>query len=544
MRYAEQRESAQQKPADGGAADQAIAPREHADSPGSLAASLNRAPGAQALLQLRDALDERPAVQSQLALQRALDRRNRPGREPAAPSNPNATGLPDRLKAGVQHLSGLAMDDVRVHYNSQKPAAVQAHAYAQRSDIHVAPGQEKHLPHEAWHVVQQKQGRVKPTLQLKGVAINDDSGLEREADRMGAQARHAGPPKAASGRPAESAQVSDAARLGDGSHQVTAAQDGRPAGSVKLHDRGSGTIEVTDLGVPAAQRGSGVGHRLLASAVRAGRRLGGRKVSLDADDKGSGRLISWYQQMGFSRTGVNARGKPRLEAPIGKVEGAVAQKRAEHTARAPVAQRAQAAPKKGENAEVDEAAKKLASKGIFTLRDIRAKKGVPGSDYLLVQWNLVHPDEKLDDQFELIKADEKKPDTLADKQKAEWIDEYVALIPHLAGEKDGTGGHLLSLMKKTHGKQLVYKPNPPPGGGIWTCIWRLRKPGSIDKAENTLIESDFATAEKSSSMFPSDWTVETLKKELQGATRLINNPIITLNTGIEIQRKDKTFFPK
>ena len=27
-------------------------------------------------------------------------------------------------------------------------------AYAQGSDIHLAPGQEQHLPHEAWHVVQ------------------------------------------------------------------------------------------------------------------------------------------------------------------------------------------------------------------------------------------------------------------------------------------------------------------------------------------------------------------------------------------------------
>ena len=34
------------------------------------------------------------------------------------------------------------------------------------------------MAHEAWHVVQQKQGRVMPTLQTKGVAINDDQGLE------------------------------------------------------------------------------------------------------------------------------------------------------------------------------------------------------------------------------------------------------------------------------------------------------------------------------------------------------------------------------
>jgi hypothetical protein len=61
-----------------------------------------------------------------------------------------------------------------------------ARAYAQGSEIHVAPGQEQHLPHEAWHVVQQAQGRVKPTLQMQGVSVNDDAGLEREADLMGA----------------------------------------------------------------------------------------------------------------------------------------------------------------------------------------------------------------------------------------------------------------------------------------------------------------------------------------------------------------------
>ncbi len=101
----------------------------------------------------------------------------------------NRTGLPDQLKSGIENLSGHSMDDVKVHYNSQKPAQLQAHAYAQGTDIHLAAGQEKHLPHEAWHVVQQKQGRVKPTMQMKGkVDVNDDAGLEREADVMGAKA--------------------------------------------------------------------------------------------------------------------------------------------------------------------------------------------------------------------------------------------------------------------------------------------------------------------------------------------------------------------
>jgi len=101
----------------------------------------------------------------------------------------NTTGMPDRLKSGIENLSGYSMDDVKVHYNSPKPAQLQAHAYAQGTDIHLASGQERHLAHEAWHVVQQKQGRVKPTMQLKDkVNINDDVELEKEADVMGNRA--------------------------------------------------------------------------------------------------------------------------------------------------------------------------------------------------------------------------------------------------------------------------------------------------------------------------------------------------------------------
>jgi hypothetical protein len=101
----------------------------------------------------------------------------------------NVTGLPDNLKSGIENLSGFSMNDVKVHYNSPKPAQLHAHAYAQGADIHIASGQERHLPHEAWHVVQQKQGRVRPTMQMKGkVNINDNVSLEKEADVMGGKA--------------------------------------------------------------------------------------------------------------------------------------------------------------------------------------------------------------------------------------------------------------------------------------------------------------------------------------------------------------------
>ncbi len=98
---------------------------------------------------------------------------------------PNLTGIPDQTKENFENMSGFSFDDVRVHYNSSKPTKLQALAYTQGNEVHIAPGQEKHLGHELGHVVQQKQGRVQPTMQLQGVNVNDNEGLEREADEIG-----------------------------------------------------------------------------------------------------------------------------------------------------------------------------------------------------------------------------------------------------------------------------------------------------------------------------------------------------------------------
>jgi hypothetical protein len=103
----------------------------------------------------------------------------------------NDTGLPDSVKSGVETLSGQSLDGVNVHYNSPKPTQLNALAYTQGKDIHVAPGQQQHVGHEAWHVVQQMEGRVTPTASVQGVQVNDDHSLEREADVMGARAETA-----------------------------------------------------------------------------------------------------------------------------------------------------------------------------------------------------------------------------------------------------------------------------------------------------------------------------------------------------------------
>ena len=136
-------------------------------------------------MQVEPGTIQRQGLESDELVQGKMDPVQRQG---ASDGDKNHTGLPDSLKGGLEQLSGMDLSALRVHRNSAKPAELKALAYAQGKHIHLGPGQEKHLPHEGWHAVQQMQGRVKPTIQAKGVQINDDEGLEKEADVMGAKA--------------------------------------------------------------------------------------------------------------------------------------------------------------------------------------------------------------------------------------------------------------------------------------------------------------------------------------------------------------------
>ncbi len=105
----------------------------------------------------------------------------------------NKTGIPDRLKAGMEERHGANFSDVRVHAESAKAPEVGALAYTQGSNIHFAPGQfspdtakgKSLLGHELTHVVQQRQGRVQPTTEVAGMPVNDNPKLEQEADAFG-----------------------------------------------------------------------------------------------------------------------------------------------------------------------------------------------------------------------------------------------------------------------------------------------------------------------------------------------------------------------
>lgn len=115
--------------------------------------------------------------------------KEQPGR-----TRPNLTGIPGGMKRDFEGRSGLSFDDVRVHYNSGAPARLGALAYTRGTQVYLGPGQERYLPHELGHVIQQKTRPVPVTQRRAAVPVNGDSVLEAEADRW---ARGAGPGPAA-----------------------------------------------------------------------------------------------------------------------------------------------------------------------------------------------------------------------------------------------------------------------------------------------------------------------------------------------------------
>lgn len=108
----------------------------------------------------------------------------------------NKTGIPDDVKQRMEDSFNTDFSGVRVHPDSSAAPEVGALAYTQGTDIHFAPGQFKPdtsagqqlLGHELAHVVQQAEGRVQPTTEIGGMPVNDNEGLEHEADVLGAKA--------------------------------------------------------------------------------------------------------------------------------------------------------------------------------------------------------------------------------------------------------------------------------------------------------------------------------------------------------------------
>src|SRR6056297_1850296 len=106
------------------------------------------------------------------------------------------TNMPNDVQSKMENSFGEDFSDVNIHKDSENAPSLGALAYTQGNDVHFAPGQydpssqkgQELLGHELSHVVQQREGRVKPTTQGKGMPVNTDPALEKEADEQGKQA--------------------------------------------------------------------------------------------------------------------------------------------------------------------------------------------------------------------------------------------------------------------------------------------------------------------------------------------------------------------
>lgn len=101
-------------------------------------------------------------------------------------SSTDVTGLEQTMRTRFASHFG-AISGVQIHYNSDLPERVDAEAYTQGDHIYLGPGQERHLPHELGHVVQQRRGGVTANERIGGMAANTDIRLEHEADVIGRQ---------------------------------------------------------------------------------------------------------------------------------------------------------------------------------------------------------------------------------------------------------------------------------------------------------------------------------------------------------------------
>ena len=147
--------------------------------------------------------------------------------------------MPAAVQAKMERSFGRDFSATRIHEGAHA-AELGAVAYAQGTDIHFAPGHydphslrgQELLGHELAHVVQQSQGRVKPTVQMTGLpggseapggraigtqGVNTEPSLEREADEMGARAARGQP---VSGAATPGAESGTGARAAGGSGVV------------------------------------------------------------------------------------------------------------------------------------------------------------------------------------------------------------------------------------------------------------------------------------------------------------------------------------
>lgn len=140
----------------------------------------------------------------------------------------------------------------------------------------------------------------------------------------------------------------------------------------------------------------------------------------------------------------------------------------------------------------------------------------------------------------LLAPGEGNPLSPAEIAKAAALKPYMDLLPHLAGEEDGTegkGGHLLTAMQAKW-KTRLHITGDQEAAAAWEAEWNLLK--DPDKAaEGTNL--NFTTA-KASTMFPAGWSEADLIAQLNASTEVRGGRELQ-PSGITVRKTGDTFYP-
>ena len=140
----------------------------------------------------------------------------------------------------------------------------------------------------------------------------------------------------------------------------------------------------------------------------------------------------------------------------------------------------------------------------------------------------------------LLAPGEGNPMSPAEIAKAAALKPYMDLLPHLAGEADGTegkGGHLLTAMQAKF-KTKLHITGDEEAAAAWEAEWNLLKDPDKKPEESNLT---FSTA-KASTMFPAGWSQDDLVGELKASTEIKGGRELQ-PSGIKVRKTCDTFYP-
>ncbi|MGA7932704.1 MAG: GNAT family N-acetyltransferase, partial [Kovacikia sp.] len=242
--------------------------------------------------------------------------------------------IPAPLRTQMESAFNASFANVKIHEGNHV-GSVGAIAYTQGNHVHFAPGQfnpdtrsgQALLGHELAHVVQQRQGRVKPTTQVNGLPVNDQSSLEQEADNLGQKAAQMKTPaplqKQENADPSPQVQITSPKASVDGFQEITAVNQGthQQVGTVKIKgapDRSQ--MQIADLWVDPAHRQKGISKSLISAANQEGKKSGYKKARLGVGPEAPGMSTSTlqgiYARQGFKWSGQVKSGQPLMETEL------------------------------------------------------------------------------------------------------------------------------------------------------------------------------------------------------------------------------------